>query len=80
MAPDDIRHGTLNGYRNLGCRCQPCRDANTAAMRVYRHAHPEQSERQAAYRSARYAAADGPGSAKSCAEYYRSRKLAKMSP
>lgn len=24
--PDDIRHGTLNGYVNLRCRCQRCRD------------------------------------------------------
>lgn len=23
----DPRHGTLNGYTNLNCRCQPCRDA-----------------------------------------------------
>lgn len=24
----DDRHGTRNGYVNLGCRCDPCRDAN----------------------------------------------------
>lgn len=23
----DHRHGTTNGYGNLGCRCQECRDA-----------------------------------------------------
>jgi hypothetical protein len=34
--PDDPRHGTANGYVNHGCRCQPCRDANAAAMREYR--------------------------------------------
>jgi hypothetical protein len=27
LAPDDPRHGTTNGYCNLECRCQPCRDA-----------------------------------------------------
>lgn len=26
----DPRHGTLNGYTNLRCRCKPCRAANTA--------------------------------------------------
>lgn len=29
MSPDDPRHG-LNGYSNLGCRCEICRAANTA--------------------------------------------------
>lgn len=24
LAPDDPRHGTLNGYNNFGCRCEPC--------------------------------------------------------
>jgi hypothetical protein len=27
IPPDDPRHGTLNGYSNLKCRCQPCREA-----------------------------------------------------
>jgi hypothetical protein len=27
MHENDPRHGTVNGYSNLGCRCQPCRDA-----------------------------------------------------
>lgn len=26
---DDPRHGTVNGYSNLGCRCPPCNDANS---------------------------------------------------
>jgi hypothetical protein len=26
----DPRHGTYNGYRNLSCRCDDCRAANTA--------------------------------------------------
>lgn len=33
MAPDDPRHGTVNGYVNLKCRCQPCRDAWAAKCR-----------------------------------------------
>lgn len=27
LAENDLRHGTVNGYSNLKCRCQPCRDA-----------------------------------------------------
>lgn len=27
MKDDDPRHGTTNGYNNLKCRCQPCRNA-----------------------------------------------------
>lgn len=27
LAVDDPRHGTLNGYTNLKCRCSPCRTA-----------------------------------------------------
>lgn len=27
MTADDVRHGTVNGYGNLRCRCGPCRDA-----------------------------------------------------
>lgn len=28
MDEDDPRHGTANGYGNLGCRCAACREAN----------------------------------------------------
>lgn len=28
LTADDPRHGTANGYGNLKCRCQPCRDAH----------------------------------------------------
>lgn len=31
LAPDDPRHGTDNAYGNLGCRCDPCKEAH----RVY---------------------------------------------
>jgi hypothetical protein len=33
LAPDDPRHGTPNGYANLGCRCEFCRKAQTAYLR-----------------------------------------------
>ncbi len=26
--PEDPRHGTTNGYGNLGCRCERCRAAH----------------------------------------------------
>lgn len=31
----DPRHGSANGYNNLGCRCPDCRDANAARQRDY---------------------------------------------
>lgn len=34
-APADPRHGTTNGYTNLGCRCERCCKANTDAHREY---------------------------------------------
>lgn len=40
LTPDDPRHGTSNGYGNWGCRCHPCTDANTTAMRNYRQGRP----------------------------------------
>ena len=27
-----VDHGTVNAYNNLGCQCQPCRDAWTAEV------------------------------------------------
>ena len=30
-------HGTTSGYRYHGCRCDLCREANTAACRAYAH-------------------------------------------
>lgn len=33
LAPDDPRHGTLNGYNNCGCRCDDCRQAVADASR-----------------------------------------------
>jgi len=34
--PDDPRHGTMNGYRNLRCRCGRCREANKLSFREAR--------------------------------------------
>lgn len=35
LAPDDPRHGTTNGYGNLGCRCEACREANRVNHAAY---------------------------------------------
>lgn len=43
--PDDSRHGSTNGYNNLGCRCQRCKDAWAADHLRYMDAHPEQREK-----------------------------------
>jgi hypothetical protein len=34
--PGDARHGTVNGYSNLGCRCERCRTASTERARADR--------------------------------------------
>lgn len=34
MLPDDQRHGTANGYSNLGCRCGECRAAKATDQRA----------------------------------------------
>lgn len=41
LPPGDPRHGT-NGYNNLACRCDICRDANTARQHRYMVSHPDQ--------------------------------------
>jgi hypothetical protein len=45
---DDPRHGTVNGYRNHGCRCPECRVANTVNHHEYMNADPERAERHRA--------------------------------
>lgn len=43
----DHRHGSLNGYTNLGCRCDRCKAANAANCKDYRSRwSPEQRERE----------------------------------
>jgi hypothetical protein len=48
-AASDPRHGTLNGYRNLGCRCPRCTDANRSATADYKR---RSRARDAAHREA----------------------------
>lgn len=43
--PDDPRHGSVNGYSNLGCKCDPCKAAWKAAHWRYMQANPEQYEK-----------------------------------
>lgn len=35
LPDDDPRHGTANGYGNLKCRCDRCREANRLAHSAY---------------------------------------------
>ncbi len=35
MRRSDPRHGTTNGYQNLGCRCPKCREAQRVYMLGY---------------------------------------------
>lgn len=46
LDPDDPRHGTANGYHNLGCRCRPCQLAWNETHLAYMRRHPEQYARQ----------------------------------
>lgn len=41
LAPDDPRHGTLNGYTNFGCRCEPCSIVGAEDQRNRRKAKAE---------------------------------------
>jgi hypothetical protein len=36
MDEDDERHGTKNGYNNLGCRCDKCKTAWAGYIRERR--------------------------------------------
>jgi len=36
MLPDDPRHGTVNGYTNVKCRCDRCRKAWRAVVNQYK--------------------------------------------
>ena len=44
LAPTDPRHGTMNGYCNLKCRCQPCRDAWAAYFKSMKASWPQLAE------------------------------------
>lgn len=41
IGPDDPRHGTVNGYGNLGCRCRPCTVAASRERYLWRKAQAE---------------------------------------
>lgn len=45
LAPNDPRHGTVNGYTNLRCRCSRCRKAHRENHLNYMHENPEQQEK-----------------------------------
>ena len=45
--PDDPRHGTTNGYGNLGCRCERCTEAWRVRHLTYMHADPERMVKHA---------------------------------
>jgi hypothetical protein len=53
--PTDPRHGTVNGYSNLLCSCEPCRKAWADAHRSYMHRGDnlrDHAERQMVYAGA----------------------------
>ncbi len=54
VSADDPRHGTEGGYQYMGCRCQPCRDANAAKQRE-RRSDPACMARQRELNRASYA-------------------------
>lgn len=45
--PKPIPHGTQNGYKNYGCRCDKCRKANTRYCRNWMNNHPDAKMRRA---------------------------------
>jgi hypothetical protein len=51
----DPRHG-LNGYTNLGCRCDICREAQRLKHWDYMERHPEQREKHRIRRMQRWRA------------------------
>lgn len=61
----DPRHGTANGYKRHGCRCDACRAANTAGVRRRREARrpsvPPAPRAKKARKRGFYARPDHPG-------------------
>jgi hypothetical protein len=43
----DPRHGTRNGYDNLGCHCPACTEAFRIAHLEYMHSDPERLRKHA---------------------------------
>jgi hypothetical protein len=54
ISADDPRHGTVNGYSNLECRCDRCREAHRVDHAEYMERHPEQREKHRQRRRWRY--------------------------
>ena len=50
----DPRHGTVNGYQNLRCRCALCGAAWATYYREWRRSHPERLRRHADRERVRY--------------------------
>lgn len=67
LAPDDPRHGTANGYRNYGCRCEPCRQARAAT----RSTEPKRTDSHEASGGATHRAQVVVHTAMTLEEYYR---------
>ena len=44
LPEDDPRHGTSNGYGNLRCRCDACREAHALAHAAYMRRKREAGE------------------------------------
>jgi hypothetical protein len=45
----DPRHGTVNGYCNCNCRCDPCKEAWAENHLNYMYTRPEQQARHRNY-------------------------------
>jgi hypothetical protein len=45
--PDDPRHGSTNGYGNLGCKCERCTKAWAERHLKYMHEDPDRMRRHA---------------------------------
>jgi hypothetical protein len=43
----DPRHGTVNGYGNLQCRCPDCTEAYRVRHLADMHSHPDRAQRHA---------------------------------
>lgn len=55
LAPDDPRHGTLNGYTQLRCRCDRCRAAKLDYQREYRRKQAQRPDSKHSQRELRRA-------------------------
>lgn len=42
----DPRHGSRNGYNNLGCRCDACTSANSDYMYGWYHSTPQRYDKE----------------------------------